>query len=70
MWSGIKCELSNVLALIKRINYVVLGIHTCEASIIVRTFFFRALVANIGATFEAPLQLFHSMCFDIRIAIN
>ena len=26
--------------------------------------------ANIGATFGAPLQLFFSMCFDIRIVIN
>ena len=32
--------------------------------------FFLSKVANIATTFEAPLQLFDSMCFGIRIVIS
>ena len=43
---------------------LVVASYTCEASVLVRTFFFS------NPTFGEPLQLFHSIGFDIRIVMS
>ena len=47
-----------------------LCIYTCEASVLVRTFFFSNLSRKFLFQSWALLQLFHSMCFNIRIIIS
>ena len=38
--------------------------YTCEASVLVRTFFSSNLYRKYWCQFRTPLQLFHSMGFD------
>ena len=51
-------------------KFILLFIRLASPWCIIENLFFLTKVANIGATFRAPIQNFDSMCFDIRRVIN